>query len=79
VSSKTPLDTIWHIPDDLWSLIAPILGPEKKLALLVVRLLLTVASLMAFSTSCVPDASGKRFRVRNMLLVPLCMDGFVNG
>jgi putative transposase len=25
-----PLPTIWHVPDDLWSLIAPILGPERK-------------------------------------------------
>lgn len=24
------MNTIWHIPDDLWSLIAPILGPEKQ-------------------------------------------------
>jgi putative transposase len=30
VSSKTSVLTIWHIPDDLWSLIAPILGPEKS-------------------------------------------------
>lgn len=30
MSTKTSLDTIWHIPDDLWSLIAPILGPEKQ-------------------------------------------------
>lgn len=29
MSSKTSVNTIWHIPDDLWSLIAPILGPEK--------------------------------------------------
>jgi putative transposase len=29
MSTKTSLDTIWHIPDDLWSLIAPLLGPEK--------------------------------------------------
>ena len=30
MSSKTLTPTIWHIPDDLWSLIAPILGPEKS-------------------------------------------------
>lgn len=30
MSSKTSVLTIWHIPDDLWSLIAPILGPEKS-------------------------------------------------
>ena len=29
MSPKTSVDTIWHIPDDLWSLIAPLLGPEK--------------------------------------------------
>ena len=29
MSSKTSVETIWHIPDDLWSLIAPLLGPEK--------------------------------------------------
>ncbi len=28
MSAETPVDTIWHIPDDLWSLIAPIFGPE---------------------------------------------------
>jgi putative transposase len=28
MSSKTSVNTIWHIPDDLWSLIAPIFGPE---------------------------------------------------
>ena len=28
--TKTPiLETIWHAPDDLWELIAPILGPDK--------------------------------------------------
>ncbi len=26
MSTKTSVDTMWHIPDDLWSLIAPILG-----------------------------------------------------
>jgi putative transposase len=30
MSTKTSVDTIWHIPDDLWSLIAPLLGPEKQ-------------------------------------------------
>jgi putative transposase len=29
MSTKTSLDTIWHVPDDLWSLIAPVFGPEK--------------------------------------------------
>lgn len=29
MSPKTSVDTIWHIPDDLWSLIAPIFGPES--------------------------------------------------
>ena len=24
------LDPIWHTPDALWNLIAPILGPEKQ-------------------------------------------------
>ena len=30
MSTKTSMDRIWHIPDDLWSLIAPLLGPEKQ-------------------------------------------------
>ena len=31
MASKTEtLPTIWHAPDDLWELIAPILGPEKQ-------------------------------------------------
>src|SRR5829696_5766055 len=30
MSTKTSIDTIWHIPDDLWSLIQPLLGPEKQ-------------------------------------------------
>lgn len=30
MSTKTELNTIWHIPDDLWSRIAPILGKEKQ-------------------------------------------------
>ncbi|MCW5971689.1 MAG: IS5 family transposase [Blastocatellales bacterium] len=28
--TTTLLETIWHVPDELWSLIAPLLGPEKK-------------------------------------------------
>ncbi|MGH2360532.1 MAG: IS5 family transposase [bacterium] len=28
---QTPLPTLWHVPDDFWSLIAPLLGPEKAL------------------------------------------------
>src|ERR1041385_1239856 len=28
MSAETPVDTIWHIPDDLWSLLAPLFGPE---------------------------------------------------
>lgn len=27
--AQTSVPTIWHIPDDLWKLIAPLLGPEK--------------------------------------------------
>jgi len=31
MATKTDsLDTIWHAPDELWALIAPILGPEKQ-------------------------------------------------
>ena len=29
MSTKAALETVWHVPDDLWSRIAPILGPEK--------------------------------------------------
>jgi transposase len=29
MATETSLDTIWHTPEDLWSLIAPLLGPEK--------------------------------------------------
>ena len=29
MSAQTSVETIWHIPDDLWRLIAPLLGPEK--------------------------------------------------
>lgn len=31
MSTKTAAPTIWHTPDDLWSHIAPLLGPEKAL------------------------------------------------
>ena len=30
MTTKTKLGTIWHVPDDLWKRIAPILGPEKE-------------------------------------------------
>lgn len=30
MSTKAALETVWHVPDDLWSRIAPILGPEKQ-------------------------------------------------
>ena len=29
MATETSLETIWHTPDGLWSLIAPLLGPEK--------------------------------------------------
>jgi len=29
MATETLLATIWHTPDELWSLIAPVLGPEK--------------------------------------------------
>lgn len=29
MSTKAALETVWHVPDDLWSRIAPLLGPEK--------------------------------------------------
>lgn len=29
MATETPLATIWHTPDELWSLLAPLLGPEK--------------------------------------------------
>jgi putative transposase len=29
MASQAPLPTLWHVPDELWSLIAPVLGPEK--------------------------------------------------
>src|SRR5437667_5532879 len=29
MATQTSLPTIWHVPDDLWSLIAPLLGPEN--------------------------------------------------
>jgi putative transposase len=30
MSTKAALKTVWHVPDDLWSRIAPVLGPEKQ-------------------------------------------------
>ena len=29
MSTKTAVPTIWHMPDELWSHLAPLLGPEK--------------------------------------------------
>ena len=29
MSTKAALETVWHAPDDLWSLIEPIIGPDK--------------------------------------------------
>lgn len=29
MATATSLETLWHTPEDLWSLIAPLLGPEK--------------------------------------------------
>jgi transposase len=29
MATETSVATIWHTPDELWSLIAPLLGPEK--------------------------------------------------
>lgn len=29
MATQTSLPTLWHVPDDLWSLIAPLVGPEK--------------------------------------------------
>ena len=29
MATETSLETIWHTPEELWSLIAPLLGPEK--------------------------------------------------
>ena len=29
MATKTKLDTYWQVPDDLWALIAPVLGSEK--------------------------------------------------
>ena len=31
MAAQTSLPTLWHVPDELWSLIAPLLGPEKAL------------------------------------------------
>ena len=30
MATETSVETIWHVPDDLWSLIAPLFGPEKR-------------------------------------------------
>jgi putative transposase len=30
MTTETSLETIWHVPDELWNLIAPLLGPEKE-------------------------------------------------
>jgi putative transposase len=30
MATQTSEETIWHVPDDLWSLIAPLFGPEKQ-------------------------------------------------
>src|SRR6266508_1368411 len=29
MATQTSLATLWYVPDELWSLIAPVLGPEK--------------------------------------------------
>jgi putative transposase len=29
MATQTSLETLWHVPDELWSLLAPLLGPEK--------------------------------------------------
>ena len=29
MAAKTTLGTFWHMPDDLWALIAPVVGPGK--------------------------------------------------
>src|ERR671925_355083 len=29
MATETSLATLWHTPEELWSLIAPLLGPEK--------------------------------------------------
>jgi putative transposase len=31
MATETSLETIWHTPEELWSLIAPLFGPEKQL------------------------------------------------
>src|SRR6266571_997459 len=31
MSTKTAVPTLWHMPNDLWSRLAPLLGPEKAL------------------------------------------------
>ena len=30
MTTQTSQETIWHVPDELWNLIAPLLGPEKE-------------------------------------------------
>lgn len=31
MATKTePLETIWHVPDDLWNLLALLFGPDKQ-------------------------------------------------
>jgi putative transposase len=30
MATETSLETIWHTPEELWSLIAPLFGPEKQ-------------------------------------------------
>jgi putative transposase len=30
MATETSIDTIWHVPDELWNLIAPLFGPEKQ-------------------------------------------------
>lgn len=30
MTTETSVETIWHVPDDLWKLLAPLFGPEKK-------------------------------------------------
>jgi hypothetical protein len=31
MATETSLETLWHTPEELWSLIAPLFGPEKQL------------------------------------------------
>ena len=30
MATKTSPDEFWHIPDELWNMLEPILGPDKK-------------------------------------------------